>query len=83
MKEIMEKSKDRGMKTFDMALFDLCQAGLISEKEAQRDHRVFQKPDRFYKHSCRAYPFQNLLFQGREGMDAPQNGSNPSRRALR
>jgi twitching motility protein PilU len=22
------------MKTFDMALFDLCQAGLISEKEA-------------------------------------------------
>ena len=34
LKEIMEKSKDRGMKTFDMALFDLCQAGLISEKEA-------------------------------------------------
>jgi twitching motility protein PilU len=34
IKEIMEKSKDRGMKTFDMALFDLCKAGLISEKEA-------------------------------------------------
>ena len=34
LKEIMEKSQDRGMKTFDMALFDLCQAGLISEKEA-------------------------------------------------
>ncbi len=37
LKEIMEKSQDRGMKTFDMALFDLCRAGLISEKEAPRN----------------------------------------------
>ena len=37
LKEIMEKSKDRGMKTFDMALFDLCQAGEITEDEALRN----------------------------------------------
>ena len=37
LKEIMEKSKDRGMKTFDMALFDLCRAGEISEEEALRN----------------------------------------------
>ena len=37
LKEIMEKSKDRGMKTFDMALFDLCQTGEISEEEALRN----------------------------------------------
>jgi twitching motility protein PilU len=34
LKEIMEKSKDRGMKTFDMALLDLCQSGVISERDA-------------------------------------------------
>lgn len=34
LKETMEKSQDRGMKTFDMALFGLCQSGLISEREA-------------------------------------------------
>ena len=37
LKEIMEKSKDRGMKTFDMALFDLCGAGEITEEEALRN----------------------------------------------
>ena len=37
LKEIMEKSKDRGLKTFDMALFDLCQAGQITEDEALRN----------------------------------------------
>ena len=37
LKEIMEKSKDRGMKTFDMALFDLCQAGEITVDEALRN----------------------------------------------
>ena len=37
LKEIMEKSKDRGMKTFDMALFDLCEAGEITEAEALRN----------------------------------------------
>ena len=37
LKEIMEKSKDRGMKTFDMALFDLCHAGEITEDEALRN----------------------------------------------
>ena len=37
LKEIMEKSKDRGMKTFDMALFDLCQAAEIFEEEALRN----------------------------------------------
>ena len=37
LKEIMEKSKDRGMKTFDMALFDLCEAGEITEEEALRN----------------------------------------------
>ena len=37
LKEIMEKSKDRGMKTFDMALFDLCQGGEITEDEALRN----------------------------------------------
>lgn len=37
LKEIMEKSKDRGMKTFDMALFDLVQSGDISEENALRN----------------------------------------------
>lgn len=37
LREIMEKSKDRGMQTFDMALFDLFQSGLISEEEALRN----------------------------------------------
>ncbi|MAA84508.1 MAG: type IV pili twitching motility protein PilT [Halieaceae bacterium] len=37
LKEIMEKSKDRGMKTFDMALFDLCKAGEITKAEALRN----------------------------------------------
>jgi len=37
LKEIMEKSKDRGMKTFDMALLELCQAGVISEEDALRN----------------------------------------------
>ena len=37
LKEIMEKSKDRGMKTFDMALFDLREAGEITEAEALRN----------------------------------------------
>lgn len=37
LKEIMEKSKDLGMKTFDMALFDLCQTGEITEEAALRN----------------------------------------------
>ena len=37
LREIMEKSKDRGMQTFDMALFDLVQSGVISEEEALRN----------------------------------------------
>ncbi len=37
LKEIMEKSKDRGMQTFDMALLDMCQAGIISEQDALRN----------------------------------------------
>jgi twitching motility protein PilU len=37
LKEIMEKSKDRGMKTSDMGPFDLCQAGEITEEEALRN----------------------------------------------
>ena len=36
-KEITEKSKDRGMKTFDMALLKLCQSGVISEQDALRN----------------------------------------------
>jgi twitching motility protein PilU len=37
IKEIMEKSEGIGMKTFDAALFDLYQEGLISEEEALRN----------------------------------------------
>lgn len=37
LREVMEKSKDRGMQTFDMALFDLFQSGVISEEEALRN----------------------------------------------
>ena len=37
LREIMEKSKDRGMQAFDMALFDLFQSGVISEEEALRN----------------------------------------------
>lgn len=37
IKEIMEKSSNMGMKTFDAALFDLYREGLISEEEALRN----------------------------------------------
>jgi twitching motility protein PilU len=37
IKEVMEKSEEQGMKTFDKALFDLFQQGKISEEEALRN----------------------------------------------
>lgn len=37
LKEIMEKSRNLGMQTFDQALFDLHQAGKITEDEAVRN----------------------------------------------
>ena len=37
IKEIMEKSQNIGMKTFDNSLFDLYQEGLISEEEALKN----------------------------------------------
>jgi len=37
LKEIMEKSRNLGMQTFDQALFDLHKEGLISEDEAVRN----------------------------------------------
>jgi len=37
IKEVMEKSEEQGMKTFDKALFDLYQEGKISEEEALRN----------------------------------------------
>ena len=37
IKEMMEKSENLGMKTFDKALFDLFQEGKISEEEALKN----------------------------------------------
>ena len=37
IKEVMEKSENIGMKTFDSALFELYREGLISEDEALRN----------------------------------------------
>jgi twitching motility protein PilU len=37
IKEVMRKSENIGMKTFDTALFELYQEGLISEEEALRN----------------------------------------------
>lgn len=37
LKEVMEKSENLGMKTFDQACFELYQEGLISEEEALRN----------------------------------------------
>jgi twitching motility protein PilU len=37
IKEVMEKSENAGMKTFDTALFELYQEGLIDEEEALRN----------------------------------------------
>lgn len=37
IKEVMQKSENIGMKTFDSALFELYQEGLISEEEALRN----------------------------------------------
>jgi twitching motility protein PilU len=37
VKEVMRKSENSGMKTFDTALFELYQEGLISEEEAVRN----------------------------------------------
>jgi twitching motility protein PilU len=37
IKEVMQKSENMGMKTFDSALFELYQEGLISEDEALRN----------------------------------------------
>ncbi|HVS57631.1 MAG TPA: type IV pili twitching motility protein PilT, partial [Casimicrobiaceae bacterium] len=37
IKEIMKKSRELGMQTFDQALFDLYEAGLISYEDALRN----------------------------------------------
>ena len=37
IKEVMQKSENIGMKTFDTALYELYQEGLISEEEALRN----------------------------------------------
>ena len=37
VKEVMRKSENMGMKTFDTALFELYQEGLITEEEAIRN----------------------------------------------
>ena len=37
IKEIMSKSRELGMQTFDQALFDLYEAGLISYEDALRN----------------------------------------------
>ena len=37
IKEVMAKSENQGMKTFDSALLELFQEGLISEEEALRN----------------------------------------------
>jgi twitching motility protein PilU len=37
VKEVMRKSENIGMKTFDTALFELYQEGLITEEEAIRN----------------------------------------------
>jgi len=37
LKEVMEKSEQQGMKTFDSALYDLYRAGKITEEEALRN----------------------------------------------
>ena len=37
IKEVMQKSENIGMKTFDTALFELYQEGLISDEEALRN----------------------------------------------
>jgi twitching motility protein PilU len=37
IKEIMQKSKEMGMQTFDMALFDLYEAGLVTYEDAIRN----------------------------------------------
>ena len=37
IKEVLKKSENIGMKTFDTALFELFQEGLISEEEALRN----------------------------------------------
>ena len=37
VKEIMAKSTEQGMQTFDQALFELCEAGIISEEDALRN----------------------------------------------
>jgi twitching motility protein PilU len=36
IKEIMQKSKEAGMQTFDMALFDLYESGTITYEDAMR-----------------------------------------------
>ena len=37
LRDIIEKSKDCGTKSFDTALLDLCQAGIIAAEDASRD----------------------------------------------
>ena len=37
IKELMKKSRELGMQTFDQALFDLYEAGLISYEDALRN----------------------------------------------
>jgi twitching motility protein PilU len=37
IKELMKKSGEQGMRTFDQALYELCSGGHISEEEALRN----------------------------------------------
>ena len=44
IKEIMKKSRELGMQTFDQALFDLYEAGEISYEDALRNADSRQRP---------------------------------------
>ena len=44
IKEIMAKSREMGMQTFDQALFDLYEAGMISYEDALQQRRQPQRP---------------------------------------
>jgi Tfp pilus assembly pilus retraction ATPase PilT len=72
IKEIMKKSRELGMQTFDQALFDLYEAGRISYEDALRLRRLHQ----------RGPPQHQAARQGVEGQGPHQGHRAPRHRLM-
>lgn len=58
IKEAMHKSKELGMQTFDQALFDLCENGVITQDEALRNADSLNELRLRFKLQGKSQPFE-------------------------